>query len=131
MTKSEWGTKRSCLGCGVAFYDMKKSPIVCPKCGEEHDPQPLLKPRRTGPTSKPAAVVEKKAPVEAEETDEDIDLDDAGIVLETDDDDDDLDDDDEDDSLIEDASDLVGGDDDEGDVAEVKEHLDTDDTPKE
>ncbi len=125
MTKAKWGTKRSCLGCGAAFYDMKKSPIVCPKCGETHDPQPLLKPRRTGPAPKPAAVV-KKAPEKSEESDEDIDLDEAGIVLETDDDDD-LDDDEADKNLIEDASDLVGSEDDDEDVAEVKEHLEPDD----
>lgn len=121
MTKSEWGTKRSCLSCGAAFYDLKKSPIVCPKCGEKYDPQPLLKPRRSGPTTKPAPVVAKKAPVEDEEVDG-VDLDDPDVVLESDDDD--LDNDD-DETLIEDASVLIGDDDD--DVAEVKDHLESDD----
>ncbi len=33
MVKLEWGSKRTCLGCGARFYDMRKSPITCPKCG--------------------------------------------------------------------------------------------------
>lgn len=34
--KAEWGTRRSCLQCQVAFYDMQKSQIVCPRCGKEY-----------------------------------------------------------------------------------------------
>ncbi len=32
MAKPEWGTKRKCQGCGAHFYDLKRDPIVCPKC---------------------------------------------------------------------------------------------------
>lgn len=32
--KAEWGTRRSCLKCQALFYDMRKSQIVCPKCGK-------------------------------------------------------------------------------------------------
>lgn len=33
MVKAELGTKRTCPSCGARFYDLLKSPIVCPKCG--------------------------------------------------------------------------------------------------
>ena len=32
MTKPELGTKRLCAGCNAKFYDLLKSPIVCPMC---------------------------------------------------------------------------------------------------
>lgn len=33
MAKPELGTKRLCGACGAKFYDLNKSPILCPKCG--------------------------------------------------------------------------------------------------
>ena len=27
------GTKRQCQSCGTKFFDMSRSPIICPKCG--------------------------------------------------------------------------------------------------
>lgn len=33
MTKPELGTKRQCASCGARFYDLLHSPITCPKCG--------------------------------------------------------------------------------------------------
>ena len=32
MSKPEWGEKRECPECGARFYDLKRSPAVCPKC---------------------------------------------------------------------------------------------------
>ena len=32
MPKPEWGSKRDCASCGARFYDLKRTPIVCPKC---------------------------------------------------------------------------------------------------
>ena len=32
MAKAELGAKRRCLSCGVAFFDLNRKPIVCPKC---------------------------------------------------------------------------------------------------
>jgi uncharacterized protein (TIGR02300 family) len=32
VAKPELGTKRLCPHCGAKFYDLSKSPIVCPKC---------------------------------------------------------------------------------------------------
>ena len=46
MAKAEWGTKRRCLSCGAAFYDLGKSPILCPKCGTEFNPEAAVKSSR-------------------------------------------------------------------------------------
>jgi uncharacterized protein (TIGR02300 family) len=32
MTKAELGTKRMCARCGARFYDLLRTPIICPKC---------------------------------------------------------------------------------------------------
>jgi uncharacterized protein (TIGR02300 family) len=32
VTKPELGTKRLCAGCNAKFYDLLKTPIVCPMC---------------------------------------------------------------------------------------------------
>ena len=55
MVKPEWGVKRICHSCGAPFYDLRKDPIVCPKCGATYDPEAILKSRRTR-----APVVEEK-----------------------------------------------------------------------
>ncbi len=33
MVKAELGTKRTCPSCAARFYDLLKTPILCPKCG--------------------------------------------------------------------------------------------------
>jgi uncharacterized protein (TIGR02300 family) len=33
VAKPELGTKRLCAGCGAKFYDLSKTPPVCPACG--------------------------------------------------------------------------------------------------
>ncbi len=96
MAKAEWGVKRTCLSCGVRFYDLKRTPIVCPKCGEELDIAVLQKPKRIRPAArKPAAkVVVKKTEDLADAADDadDVEVDAASddAVLETDDDDSDV-----------------------------------------
>ena len=102
MAKPELGTRRRCLSCAAAFYDLKKDPIVCPKCSTVHHPEQLLKPKRGRPEEKPVPVpVKVKKLITVPGADLDI-----------------IGDDIEDDDLIEDASEL-GEDDD--DVAEVLE----------
>jgi uncharacterized protein (TIGR02300 family) len=32
LAKPELGTKRLCANCSAKFYDLSKTPIVCPKC---------------------------------------------------------------------------------------------------
>jgi uncharacterized protein (TIGR02300 family) len=33
VAKPELGTKRLCASCGAKFYDLSKTPPVCPSCG--------------------------------------------------------------------------------------------------
>ncbi|WP_421783248.1 FYDLN acid domain-containing protein [Kiloniella litopenaei] len=71
MSKPEWGSKRTCLSCKAKFYDFKKSPIVCPKCGTELD--------LTAKSGRP----KQSAKAQAEEASEaqDIDLDTSDDVV--------------------------------------------------
>lgn len=54
MAKQDLGKKRRCASCGMKFYDFNKSPITCPSCDTEFNPDNLLKSRR-GRTTKQAA----------------------------------------------------------------------------
>lgn len=33
VTKPDLGLKRDCPSCGIRYYDLNKSPAICPKCG--------------------------------------------------------------------------------------------------
>jgi len=44
------GVRRRCLICAAAFYDLGRTPIVCPKCGTEFNV--VEYPRRAGPLRK-------------------------------------------------------------------------------
>ena len=46
MAKPEWGKKRTCQSCGTKYYDLNKTPMICPSCGAEFDPELLLKTRK-------------------------------------------------------------------------------------
>jgi uncharacterized protein (TIGR02300 family) len=70
MVSAELGQKRRCFSCGMKFYDFNKSPITCPECGSEFDPENLLKSRRSKSAVK-AAIVEPDAATEDEDEDED------------------------------------------------------------
>lgn len=111
MSKPEWGTKRTCQGCGVRFYDLNRSQIVCPKCGTESSPEAPAKLRRA---AKPVEPMRPVPPIPAPE----ILVAEAAPSPELAGDE--ADDDEEEDEVIEDASDLG---EDEDDVAEVKEHI--------
>ena len=41
------GTKRTCQACEVRFYDLARSPIVCPMCGAHYAPphEPIVQAR--------------------------------------------------------------------------------------
>ena len=56
MAKPEWGIKRICSSCNTKFYDMNKSPIICPSCGAEFDPNDYLKSRKGKSVSTKASV---------------------------------------------------------------------------
>src|SRR5581483_348930 len=60
MSKPARGTKRVCPSCGARFYDLNRTPIVCPVCQSVY--------QVTTPTSRrgAAAAPEARKPVEAE-----------------------------------------------------------------
>ena len=71
MAKPELGTKRLCAGCGAKFYDLSKTPIVCPKCGTVFEVAPVVTRPRPDQAPRPAPVVpepevETAEPQEAE-----------------------------------------------------------------
>ncbi len=59
MAKPEWGKKRICSACNTKYYDFNKSPIICPSCGSEFDPDLYLK-NRKGKNLSTKVVSEKK-----------------------------------------------------------------------
>ncbi len=40
------GTKHTCFKCGTKFYDLRKNPVLCPKCGADQKDAP---PQPTSP----------------------------------------------------------------------------------
>ena len=46
MAKPEWGKKRTCQSCGTKYYDLNKTPMICPSCGVEFDPDIFLKTKK-------------------------------------------------------------------------------------
>ena len=73
MAKAELGIKRLCGSCGVRFYDFKRSPILCPRCGAEFDPNHIVKSRKSRSASKAS---EKAAALDDDEVMDIIDDDD-------------------------------------------------------
>ena len=57
MAKPEWGVKRICPACGFKYYDFNKSPIMCPSCKVEFDPDVYLKSRK-GKNFSPKVAIE-------------------------------------------------------------------------
>lgn len=92
MAKAELGLKRICVACGAKFYDLMRSPVVCPKCGTE---QPAEQPR----FRRPGGAEEKAKPKRAAEPV----LEEAELEVEVEESDED--------AVIEDADDLEGEDD--------------------
>ena len=73
MAKAELGLKRTCLSCGMRYYDFNRTPIICPGCQTEFDPELVVRSRRgraaakTDPkAAKPEATVEEDQTVENE-----------------------------------------------------------------
>jgi len=111
VVKLEWGIKRLCQSCSARFYDMCRTPIICPKCGETFEVQSLSRSRK----SRAAAAEEKLAAVPLDVLEEaDIALpDDIDSALTTDDD------------LLSDAGDL------DEDLEDIPEVLDHNESPEE
>ncbi len=88
MAKPELGTKRVCVACGTRFYDLAKTPAVCPKCGTE---QPIEQPR---PRRSGGNVAEDKRPKKPVPVSDDGDVEVEGVEES------------EEEDVLEDASDL-------------------------
>ena len=120
MAKPEWGTKRSCQSCGARFYDMRRAPIVCPKCNAVYDPEAVLKTRRgRAPVAEkpmPAKPPPKSVPAIDQEVEADVGEPVAGEPSSEE----------EEEDVIEDASELG---EDDNDMAEVIEKVDGKDEP--
>ena len=85
MAKPEWGKKRICLACNTKYYDFDKSPIICPSCGSEFDPDIYLKSRK-GKNLSTKVVSEKKQNMSDDMTNiDDIDTDTDDEVVSDDD----------------------------------------------
>ncbi|MGH7044382.1 MAG: TIGR02300 family protein [Acetobacteraceae bacterium] len=74
MTRPELGTKRVCVSCSTHFYDLAKTPAICPKCGTE---QPADQPRVRRPVGNVTEDKRPKKPVPAPG------LEDADVEVET------------------------------------------------
>jgi predicted RNA-binding Zn-ribbon protein involved in translation (DUF1610 family) len=107
VTNLEWGTKRACQSCTARFYDMRRSPIICPKCGETFEIQTPGRRSRSRSAIVDDAIVK---PLEDDLLIEDLDL---PVDLDAD-----LDEED-DNTLIEDTSDLGEDLDDMADVIDA------------
>ncbi len=64
MTKAELGTKRVCAGCSAKFYDLRREPVVCPKCGTP------VKAAKSEPAKPTTADAGKDKPEVTKESDE-------------------------------------------------------------
>ena len=95
MAKADLGTKRACLACGMRFYDFSRSPIICPGCGAEFDPENIIKSRKGRPAAKSAARDDSDA-ADDDQMEDDDNADElvTGVVDGNDDDSIDFDDDD-------------------------------------
>jgi hypothetical protein len=77
VDREKFGERRSCFACGVKFYDMHRSPPMCPKCGTD--------------VSRPPKFHEEPAPLppaDLEEEDEELpeELDEKSIEVDTEED---------------------------------------------
>ena len=74
MSKKEWGIKRICPSCGIKYYDFNKSPIVCPECNFEFDPDLLLKSRKGRTVSNKVEEVAPESNTSSKTENEEIDV---------------------------------------------------------
>jgi len=129
VAKSEWGSKRVCLNCGAKFYDLNRTPIVCPACQAAFDPAGNSKPRRSRTPVKAPAAAAPAAKVTVIEREE-VETEDEEIAASEDEEiavaEDDTEDENESESAIEDVSEL--GDDDMSDVIDAE--IDEDDSER-
>ena len=83
MVKPELGMKRTCVSCATRFYDLGKSPAVCPKCSTE---QPVEQPRARRPTGNLADEKRVKKPLPVDDVDPEAEPEEAEEAAEDEDD---------------------------------------------
>ena len=54
MSKPARGTKRVCASCDARFYDLGRSPIICPVCGAVYQVATTMRRGAAAATVKPA-----------------------------------------------------------------------------
>lgn len=97
MSRPELGTKCACASCAERFYDLNRSPAICPKCGAPQPPAVAraVRPARTNSASThmsmrstPSIAEEDAKPIATAEEDlkEDGDSDEDAPELEASDD---------------------------------------------
>ncbi|UFN51246.1 TIGR02300 family protein [Roseomonas sp. OT10] len=74
MAKPELGLKRTCVACGTKFYDLARTPAVCPKCGTE---QPAEQPRLRRPAAPVDDKLRKRAAVGGAPEADDVEVEDT------------------------------------------------------
>ncbi len=98
------GLKRICMNCGARFYDLDKTPIICPSCETEFTGEIKVKSRRGRTATEeiiPVKEAEVKKPEVEEKEDEDIDdIDADDDIVSLDDVDEDLDDEDDENATL-------------------------------
>ena len=70
MTKPVLGIKRLCAGCNAKFYDLLKTPIVCPMCEAVFVVPKPVPPRSRRGEPLPAAMPVVAAPAMAAKTED-------------------------------------------------------------
>ena len=85
MAKPEWGKKRICSFCNTRYYDLNKSPIICPSCGAEFDPYDYLKTKKSKSIPLKASVEDDNDLTKDIENIDDIEVDADGEVVSDDD----------------------------------------------
>ncbi len=77
MVKPEWGAKRTCPKCGTRFYDLgKDDPVACINCGNQWEPEPVLKSKQPLPFDAPKKIEDTKKADDADLGDnEDLEID--------------------------------------------------------
>ena len=98
MAKADLGLKRTCLSCGMRYYDFNRTPIICPGCQTEFDPEAVIRSRRGRAASKSTKAAEEPATEAANEevgeeaisTDNGVNASSGEVDMELDGDDDDI-----------------------------------------
>ena len=85
MAKPEWGKKRICSSCNTKYYDLNKSPIICPSCGAEFNPNDYLKSKKGKNVSLKASVEDDNDLTKDIENIDDIEVDNDSEVVSDDD----------------------------------------------